>query len=205
MPAASVSSITKKFVDIVGTDAAHVYGGLLATLSAWCEQRGIAYQGVPVGTIKRFIAGKGNADKTAVIAAVRARGFAPADDNEADAHRHPALGHRDAGRCAMTRKRLPDRRPSFTTQLVYEDNVYSATLGFDVTNDRIAEVFTHGAKVGSGMDRILDDACVALSLLLQHGIEPAALAASMGRLGDGTSPGSIIGALADLIAREARA
>ena len=105
----------------------------------------------------------------------------------------------------MTRQRLPNRRPSFTTQLIYEDNVYSATLGFDVAHDRIAEVFTHGAKVGSGMDRILDDACVALSLLLQHGIEPVALASSMGRLGDGTSPGSIIGALADLIAREARA
>jgi Holliday junction resolvasome RuvABC endonuclease subunit len=69
----------------VGTDAAHVFGGLLATLTAWCEQRGIAYQGVPVGTIKRFIAGKGNADKEAVIAAVRERGFSPADDNEADA------------------------------------------------------------------------------------------------------------------------
>jgi hypothetical protein len=68
-----------------GTDAAHVYGGLLAGLTSWCEQRGIAYQGVPVGTIKRFIAGKGNADKDAVIAAIRARGFSPADDNEADA------------------------------------------------------------------------------------------------------------------------
>ena len=31
----------------------------------------------------------------------------------------------------MTRVRLPDRRPSFTTQFVYEANVYSATLGFD--------------------------------------------------------------------------
>ncbi len=69
----------------LSTDSSHIYGGLLATLTAWCEQHGIAYQGVPVGTIKRFIAGKGNADKTAVIAAVRARGFAPADDNEADA------------------------------------------------------------------------------------------------------------------------
>jgi hypothetical protein len=67
------------------TDAAHLYGGFLATLTAWCEQRDIAYQGVPVGTIKRFIAGKGNADKAAVIAAVRARGYRPADDNEADA------------------------------------------------------------------------------------------------------------------------
>jgi hypothetical protein len=69
----------------LSTDSAHVYGGLLAILTAWCEQRSIAYQGVPVGTIKRFIAGKGNADKAAVIAAVRARGFGPADDNEADA------------------------------------------------------------------------------------------------------------------------
>ena len=57
----------------------------LATLTAWCEREGIAYQGVPVGTIKRFATGKGNAGKDAVMAAVRARGFSPADDNEADA------------------------------------------------------------------------------------------------------------------------
>jgi len=69
----------------VGTDASHVYGGLLAVLTAWCEEHLVAYQGVPVGTIKRFITGKGNADKAAVIAAVQAKGFAPADDNEADA------------------------------------------------------------------------------------------------------------------------
>jgi Holliday junction resolvasome RuvABC endonuclease subunit len=69
----------------LSTDAAHVHGGLLATLTAWCEQRSIAYQGVPVGTIKRHVTGKGNADKATVIAAVRARGFKPADDNEADA------------------------------------------------------------------------------------------------------------------------
>lgn len=68
-----------------GTDAAHTYGGFLATLGAFCEQNGIAYQGVPVGTIKRHITGRGNADKAAVIAAVRARGFHPKDDNEADA------------------------------------------------------------------------------------------------------------------------
>jgi Holliday junction resolvasome RuvABC endonuclease subunit len=68
-----------------GTDAAHVFGGFLATLSAWCEQHGIAYEGVPVGTIKRFATGKGNADKAAMIAAMRERGFEPADDNEADA------------------------------------------------------------------------------------------------------------------------
>ena len=69
----------------LGTDAAHLYGGFLATLTAWCERRGVAYQGVPVGTIKRFATGKGNADKDAVLAAMRERGFQPTDDNEADA------------------------------------------------------------------------------------------------------------------------
>ena len=68
-----------------GTDASHLYGGWLAILSTWCEQRSIPYQGVPVGTLKRFATGKGNAGKEAVLAAMRARGFTPADDNEADA------------------------------------------------------------------------------------------------------------------------
>ena len=38
-----------------------------------------------LGTIKRHVTGRGNADKAAVIAAIKARGFNPADDNEADA------------------------------------------------------------------------------------------------------------------------
>ena len=69
----------------VGTDAAHVYGGLMASLTSWAELRGVPYQGVPVGTIKRHATGKGNAPKAAMIAAARARGYSPADDNEADA------------------------------------------------------------------------------------------------------------------------
>lgn len=69
----------------VGTDAAHVYGGLLATLTAWAETASVAYQGVPVGTIKRHATGRGNADKAAMMLAAQARGFHPQDDNEADA------------------------------------------------------------------------------------------------------------------------
>ena len=68
-----------------GVDAAHVYGGLMATLTAWCEHHNIPYQGVPVATIKKHATGKGNAGKDEVIAAVRARGFPVTDDNEADA------------------------------------------------------------------------------------------------------------------------
>jgi Holliday junction resolvasome RuvABC endonuclease subunit len=69
----------------VGVDAAHAYGGFLGQLGSFCEHHRIPYQGVPVGTIKRFIAGKGNASKADVIAAIRALGHSPVDDNEADA------------------------------------------------------------------------------------------------------------------------
>lgn len=68
-----------------GVDAAHIYGGLQATLTAWCEDNKIPYEGVPVGTIKKFITGKGNASKAQVMAAVARYGYAPSDDNEADA------------------------------------------------------------------------------------------------------------------------
>jgi Holliday junction resolvasome RuvABC endonuclease subunit len=69
----------------VATDAAHMYGGFLAHLTAWCERRAIPYQGVPVGTIKKHATGKGNATKDAMIAAAKARGFTPETDNDADA------------------------------------------------------------------------------------------------------------------------
>lgn len=69
----------------LGVDAAHAYGGFMATLTSWCEEKKVPYQGVPVQTIKKFITGKGNANKQEVINAVKALGYNPADDNEADA------------------------------------------------------------------------------------------------------------------------
>ncbi len=68
-----------------GTDAAHIYGGLLMILTAWCEENSIPYEGVGVGTIKKFWTGNGIATKDRMIAVAEERGFAPSDDNEADA------------------------------------------------------------------------------------------------------------------------
>ena len=68
-----------------GVDAAHVYGGLMATLTTWCEHHNVPYQGIPVGTIKKHATGKGNAGKAEVIVAMRAKGHPVTDDNEADA------------------------------------------------------------------------------------------------------------------------
>ena len=104
----------------------------------------------------------------------------------------------------MTRERLPQRRPNLTVDLDFDGTRYAVTVGYRV-DGRPGEVFTHGAKVGSMMDALLDDACVVVSLLLQHGVQPRDHAGSMGRLGDAGAPASIIGALADLLATAAPA
>ena len=96
------------------------------------------------------------------------------------------------------RQYLPHHRPNETVDLHFEGQRYHVTIGY-FADGRPGEVFCHGAKVGSGMDLLIDDACVALSMLLQYGAEPVSLAHSMGRLGNG-APASIIGALAVLVA-----
>jgi len=68
-----------------GTTAAHVYGGFLATLTAFCEEQKIPYQSVTVQAIKKYWTGKGNANKQAMIDKAVEMGFQITDDNEADA------------------------------------------------------------------------------------------------------------------------
>lgn len=72
----------------MGVSSAHVYGGLVAVITAFCEERKTPYVGIPVGTVKKRATGSGNADKSAMILA--ARGHWPSlsediDDNTADA------------------------------------------------------------------------------------------------------------------------
>lgn len=69
----------------LGTDAAHVYGGLMSILTSFCEKAGIPYRAVPVGTIKKHATGSGNAAKDDMMEAAEEQGWAPEDDNEADA------------------------------------------------------------------------------------------------------------------------
>ncbi len=99
----------------------------------------------------------------------------------------------------MPRERLPNRRPNRTVDVVHDGAHYEVTIGFHPATGEAREVFCHGAKVGSTMDGILDDICILLSLLVQHGVEPPSLVATMGRLGKGQQRASIVGALADLL------
>jgi len=68
-----------------GATDAHYYGGFWGTLTSWCEDHCISYEGIPVGTIKKTVTGYGNANKTAMIKAMHDKGHEPLDDNEADA------------------------------------------------------------------------------------------------------------------------
>ena len=62
-----------------------LYNGYRATLMAWCHMRGVVCAPLPVQTIKKVVTGSGKGRKEAVMAAVRGLGYAPWDDNEADA------------------------------------------------------------------------------------------------------------------------
>ncbi len=98
----------------------------------------------------------------------------------------------------MTRTRLPDRRAAETVRLEHGGTRFMVTIGF-YPDGRPGEVFTHGIRTGSSLDALLADACVVVSCLIQHGVEPRDLAASMGRLGS-AEPASIVGAVIDLVA-----
>ena len=99
----------------------------------------------------------------------------------------------------MGRECLLNRRPSETVTIEHDGAQFEITVGHYL-DGRVGEVFAGGAKSGSALDGLLDDAAILISLLLQNGVEPAALAKNVGRLEDGTAPASVIGAICDLLA-----
>ena len=77
----------------------------------------------------------------------------------------------------------------------------TVTIGYDA--DGVArEVFANGPKEGSDMLHVISDACVIISIALQHDITPDALARSLGTVPDwagSPSPASVIGAVVGLL------
>ena len=115
---------------------------------------------------------------------------------------------------APERRRLPNRRPSLTQALTVGNLRFHASIGFDPADGQPREVFLAGAKDGTEMAAILDDASVVISMALQHGITAAALAKSVARVPAApltpadlatptgptrTEPASVIGAVLDLL------
>lgn len=102
----------------------------------------------------------------------------------------------------MTRTRLPDRRPAETRELCHQGQRFTVTVGFDLTG-RPLEVFADGRT--SQLGHAISDACVAVSLALQHGCPPQVLVSAMGRVPDHMqgedrcAPASFVGCIAEAV------
>lgn len=81
----------------------------------------------------------------------------------------------------MTRAALPYRRPNATIAAEWQGHAITVTVGYDPQTGEPMEVFCDTAK-GGDMAATLSDACVIISLALQHGVTPNALAKSLGRV-----------------------
>ena len=112
------------------------------------------------------------------------------------------------------RKRLPNRRDSRIETLEVADQEFTACIGLCPETGQPRELFLNGGKEGSQLDAILADAATTISIALQHGIPPAALVKSIGRLPGlpippasldqpvtSRQPASAIGAALDLLCK----
>jgi hypothetical protein len=102
----------------------------------------------------------------------------------------------------MTRAQLPNRRQNETVTADHAGHRFTVTVGYDAAGCP-AEVFADGAKIGTDMAHSIADACVVISLALQHGCEPATLVKSLGKVptwDDHLAPASVVGVIAGIVA-----
>lgn len=112
------------------------------------------------------------------------------------------------------RHRLPNRRECHIETLEVAGQTFSCCIGFDPETGQPRELFLDSSKQGSQVDALLSDAATAISVALQFGVPPSALAKSIGRLPNlpitpadldrstiGGQPASPVGAAIDLLCR----
>lgn len=108
----------------------------------------------------------------------------------------------------MTRARLPNRRPCVTITTSVAGKAVTIGVGYDPVTDTFSEAFADIAR-GTDAQHTLSDACVAVSVALQHGVPINALEHSLGRVpawvkADGAmvlgeAPASPVGAVLEAI------
>jgi hypothetical protein len=79
----------------------------------------------------------------------------------------------------MIRAVLPTRRPSATLEAEWEGHPFTVTIGYYLDGTP-GEVFADTPN-GGQMQATLSDACVLISVALQNGISPEALAKSLAK------------------------
>lgn len=79
----------------------------------------------------------------------------------------------------MSRIKLPNRRPNVTLKIKHKGMTFYVTLGIDAESGRIMEVFGNARQATTDIDYMIADACVAISIALQHGAKTDELLHSM--------------------------
>jgi len=104
----------------------------------------------------------------------------------------------------MSRELLPNRRRSELRAITYQGRPF--VLGVSHYADgRPGEVFVDGKKEGSDEQQTLDDACVIISLALQHGVSRERIANSLGKVPafengrEVEAPASVLGLIVDCL------
>jgi len=109
----------------------------------------------------------------------------------------------------VDRKKLPHRRPNITGVMQWAGRHITVTIGYDPVSGNAREVFASGARFGSDVQAVIDDACVVISLALQFGVEPVGLSRSLGTMPNPYDPereerSSVIGVIVDYLIAESR-
>ncbi len=97
----------------------------------------------------------------------------------------------------MTRRRLPDRRNAVLVDVEHQGSAFTVSAGL-YSAGQVGELFVSGARSGSDLAALVDDAAVLASIALQYGAPLEVLAGAMGRHGDRT-PASVLGCALDRV------
>jgi hypothetical protein len=103
----------------------------------------------------------------------------------------------------MNRKPLPARRPSVSIETDWQGHPITVTASY-YPDGTLGEVFADAPK-GGHMQATLADACVLISIALQHGISVADLSKSLARTPDllrgkgATTPASPVGSILEVL------
>lgn len=107
------------------------------------------------------------------------------------------------------RNRPPARRPSVTCRAVWateaSEHVFHVSIGHDPKTGAPVEVFyADGQKTGTSLRDTVQDSCVLISLLLQHGVTPEEIGKSLATtpvFGE-DRPASVVGVIVETILRD---
>lgn len=105
----------------------------------------------------------------------------------------------------MTRIPLPNKRLSIGIDVWYgeagKEQSYAVHFGFD-PDGFVKEAFCKPFKSGTDMQGLVNDACILISLSLQHGMSITQIAGALGEL---RSEGAVTGPPASVLGAIARA